>query len=265
MLDLSRGGNMVMGKDHQQGVYQYEEVNADISDPSPDAPASGERADWDYTRLAKVRGENDGVFGDPDERSKYGYYMGRPIIGRDSRISGGVYTTGRGEGLVVDEKYGRLLGCYKDIRDEMQRRIKRGEDSKTFILDQVYKYVEKLLPYDMEEVKEILKDLGADIEPVKVALDVFIKERVGVCRHQAILIGYLLEKLVADGVLSGNVSVDRNMNSEFGHAWVRYTNSRGKVIILDTAQHFIGYLDQAPTDRKKGIDRWYYERPEDNR
>ncbi|EKD64692.1 MAG: hypothetical protein ACD_50C00323G0007, partial [uncultured bacterium] len=76
---------------------------------------------------------------------------------------------------------------------------------------------------------------------------------------QALLAGYLLEKLTQEGILGGKVSVDRNfIEGRGGHAWVRYTNSREEVFILDPAQDYKGTLKDAP---KNG---WDYRRPEDS-
>ena len=83
---------------------------------------------------------------------------------------------------------------------------------------------------------------------------------MGVCRHQALLCGYLLEKLIKDERISGKVSVDRNFVEGLGgHAWARYTTDRGKVYILDVAQNYKGCLG----DMTKKQSRWFYERPED--
>lgn len=89
-------------------------------------------------------------------------------------------------------------------------------------------------------------------------MDSYIIAGGGVCRHQALLGAYLLEKLIRDGKIGGKVSIDRNSVQNAGHAWIRYTNSKGKVFIIDQAQKYIGLLND--TD-KNG--RWFYERPED--
>ncbi len=82
-------------------------------------------------------------------------------------------------------------------------------------------------------------------------------------RHDlaSLLTGYLLERLSKDGLVGGKVSVDRNyVQGLGGHAWVRYTNSGGEVFILDSAQGYIGRLDEMDESQK----RWFYERPEDS-
>ena len=95
----------------------------------------------------------------------------------------------------------------------------------------------------------------------KIGLNNYIRDGVGVCRHQALLCGYLLERLVAEHHLSGTVSVDRNQVEGLGgHAWARYTTSGDKVIVLDVAQDYLGRLNDMSQDQN----RWFYERPKDH-
>lgn len=106
----------------------------------------------------------------------------------------------------------------------------------------------------------------------KVDLNIYIKRGVGVCRHQALFAGTLLEKFVDDGILSGHVSVERNRirradDSDVydGHSWVRYTNSAGKVYILDVAQQRLAPLGKLMGLRSVDGSVWDYARPEDRR
>ncbi|MGH7240061.1 MAG: hypothetical protein ACREHG_08350, partial [Candidatus Saccharimonadales bacterium] len=67
------------------------------------------------------------------------------------------------------------------------------------------------------------------------------------------------------GVVRGRTSVERGVQwpedgDPGGHSWVRYTNSRDEVYILDLAQDFIGTLDEA-MQRPKG---WNYLRPDED-
>ena len=50
--------------------------------------------EWDKTVLAIERVKEKGSYEEPDRESKRGYYLGRPIIGRDTPINGGVYLGG---------------------------------------------------------------------------------------------------------------------------------------------------------------------------
>jgi hypothetical protein len=68
------------------------------------------------------------------------------------------------------------------------------------------------MKYDQEAVDRIFTEKARGVNHQKVALEVYIDEGVGVCRHQALFVGLLLEHLIKDGLLSGKVNVDRNMN-----------------------------------------------------
>ena len=223
---------------------------------------------WDYTRVLRLDAMRDGRYGAPDENAPQGYFLGRPIIARDTRISGGVYTTGEWEALVVDEKYGVLPQCFNevlsDIQGLMQNCERTGQNPEKFILNMIFRYAERKLHYDNPAVERHVNSLRGGREVVKITIDDFIRARIGVCRHQAILAGYLIEKLIDIGYLSGKVSVDRNLSSKDGHAWVRYVTKSGEITILDAAQHFCGNIKETKDDRLRGIYRWSYERPDDD-
>ena len=123
----------------------------------------------------------------------------------------------------------------------------------------LFDLVKEKMPYNSAKVDSIHRNYGGEPDQ-KIGLNRYLKSHAGVCRHQALLAAYLLEKLVDDGYLGGKVSVDRNVILGLGgHAWVRYTTSWGKVVILDIAQNCFGSLDKL---KKEGT-HWFYERPED--
>ena len=141
----------------------------------------------------------------------------------------------------------------------------RGGNYKGQSLQAVFDFVKQELPYSQEIVDDIeagvIKRNGTIVDQ-KVGLKLYLEERGGVCRHQALFCAYLLERLCDEGFLYGKVSVDRNIiPGRGGHAWCRYTNSAGEVYILDVAQKFAGSLLSSIDDRR----RWYYERPEEAR
>ncbi len=222
-------------------------------------------ADWGKTRRVRERLKkaNDKTNGFYEETgpfyNKTGVYQGRPIIGRDRPINKGVYLgESEREAIVVDGKKDQELSA---VYDELQIRLRnnyqrQGENYKQNLLSEVWRLVKEKIPYDENNVTRILQKLP---EPdTKVYLSSFFGG--GVCRHQALLAGYLLERLSKDGVVKGKVSVDRNyVDNLGGHAWARYKNSGGEVFILDPAQNYIGPLDQMSEKQY----RWFYERPED--
>lgn len=198
-----------------------------------------------------------------DAESRHGYFDKRPIIGRDTPINGGVYVgAGEREAIVVDDAKEQLLvDAYAEL---LERRIadvvKNDHRMNQGVLEDVFALVREKIPYSQAIVDEVYrKVLQSPNNPNhKVSLGSYILHKGGVCRHQALLGAYLLEKLAQEGILRGRVSVDRNtVPGKGGHAWIRYTGSHGVVSIIDPAQGYIGRL----MDVKE--DRWFYERPED--
>lgn len=197
-------------------------------------------------------------------------YQGRRIIGRDSRIEGGVYAgTYGGEALVVDRK--KYSDSFDRLESEVESRIREELHTdptakrKGLLLPAVYETVRDKMPYSQAGVEAVNRAQNIS-DGDKIALNDYIDAKVGVCRHQALTVGALLESYIDKGDLRGQVSIDRSQtwspNGEAsGHAWVRYTTSRGTIYIIDVAQGYIGEL----TDRSIEHGGWNYLRPEEQR
>jgi hypothetical protein len=227
-----------------------------------------ERIDWEKTIRGVKRVEKTPFYEEPDKESKHGYFKGRRIIGRDIPINKGVYLGGgEREALVVDDEkykskfeevYSNLLK-EKDIYKRLYLPKYKGEKVLPLkterLLKDVYKTVNKFLPFNAEKAEKIADQYAPDKE---VSLTEFIDKKAGSCRHQALLAGYLLEKLIDDEFIKGKVSVDRNyLKGKGGHAWVRFQNDKGEIYILDPAARYIGKLKD--TRRQE----WPYQRPGD--
>jgi hypothetical protein len=215
------------------------------------------KIDWSKTRLAEERIKETDFYEEKGLIRKEKYFQGRPIIGRDRPINGGVYLGGsEREAIVVDDKKDEQLEkIYKRLLDIRQLAEQNGKSFKDGILNDVWELVDDVMPYDKINVKRVNNALPG--QDSKVYLSSFLGG--GICRHQALLTAYLLERLAKEGKVNGKVSVDRNYVSGIGgHAWARYTNSAGEVFILDTAQNYIGKLKDI------NHNRWFYERPEEN-
>jgi len=202
------------------------------------------RGDWAYTSLAIDHAKRSGHYS--QERDSEGrlveLYQGRHIISRDTPINKGVYFIDSDEAVVVDDvNDSSLIPTYQAVLAQIEQIKREGKEPKHHMLDIVWRTVLRVMPYDHGDVRvdEVKNRVGVGR---KTYLGSFMG--AGVCRHQSLLAAYLLEKLVSQGYLSGKVSVDRNMNLSRteGHAWARYTNSRGVVFILDAAQHHLGKL-----------------------
>ncbi len=209
-----------------------------------------------------------------DPSTPYGRYLGRPIIGRDSRIDGGVYIGRKPrEAIVVDmARAGLLDNVYRNWLRELQKQAPMWpwQHITTGRKRAVQRYVglhvatlaralvSRLLPFDRHVVAQVAQEhtLGPDD---KVRLDVYLRRHGGVCRHQVCLLGALLERLVDEGWAEGHVSIDRKyVPRQYSHAWVRWTDGGGQVWILDAAQDVWGPLDSFEPER-----RWFYAREDE--
>lgn len=240
----------------------------EYSTDTPSIPPTGEYQDysqWGYTsgaeEAARLR----------QARERQAGRAERPTIGRDSRIDGGVYEGSYGgEAIVVDsEKYLAVNQAAEVIIARVSN--PDGSIDKSRVLEEVFNHVRRTMRYDASRVNEIFsKELGG-VDGTKIALDFYVEQGVGVCRHQALYAGAILEKLGDRGVIRGQASVDRNMikrdkeDKYDGHAWVRYTNYSGEVFILDVAQGRLASLDRLMKERRELGERvWDYGRPEDH-
>lgn len=195
-------------------------------------------------------------------------YQGRPVIGRKSKIDGGVYVVAGwdgkniGEAAVVDgESDEDLAKVYKILSADFPPGSTNRESPET-VCNMVFAAAYNHIPYDMERT-EALSDKLLDSGNEKIYLSAYFKG--GVCRHQALLAGWLLEKLIDQGIIKGTVAVERNfVPGRGGHAWARYTSESGQAYIIDAAQNFVGTLEQATKEvNENKIWRWDYRHPGD--
>jgi hypothetical protein len=213
---------------------------------------------WDKTSIGIDRVKKTDFYEEKGIIRKEKIFKGRPIIGRDKKINGGVYLgAGSREAIVVDDQKDQALEkIYQELLRRRKNKLLEEKSFKDGLLTEIWQLVSQVMPYDSQRVNEITSRLTKPDS--KIYLSAFLEG--GVCRHQALLTGYLLEKLSTEGFLGGKVSIDRNfVKGKGGHAWVRYTNSKGNVFILDSAKQYIGRLDKISDEKK----RWFYERPED--
>lgn len=215
------------------------------------------KAEWRNTSRAEDRLRQDMFYEERGLIRKEKRFAGRPIISRDKPINGGVYLgSGTREAIVVDdEKDPALDKIYQELVQRIKQHEANGENVKGVFLAEVYNIIQDVMPSSPSNVDRLTEDLEPD---TKIYLSGFIGG--GVCRHHALLGGYLLERLAKDGYAGGKVSVDRNqVPDRGGHAWVRYQSSSGEIYIIDASQHFIGKL----SDIRESDNRWFYERPSD--
>ena len=226
--------------------------------------------DWGRTigRTEFEKRNKNPMYDEPTGESKlgeYGAYKGMRVIGRDERINGGVYLgSGEREEIVVNDVYTEAKKAYEYIYEQLwekvrsrqkeQKKLGQNNDVKNGILSDVFELVMDEMKYD----DAFARQAGVDNKNGLINLSYFINAKKGVCRHQALLVGYLLERLKGEGYIDGKVSIDRNsVTGEGAHAWVRYTSGTTKdIFIIDPAQRFIGRLEDASGN-------WPYRRPKE--
>lgn len=210
------------------------------------------------THLVEDRMQQHPNFGEKDDTAPYGYYLNHPILGRASTsVEGGVYMGGSArEAIVVDGKSVAMRQVYEGVESDLRQSFARNETLPLRgILLKVMNRVQEVMPYDGRKTEDISRQHHGD---KLVGLSTYLKERAGVCRHQALMSAYILENLIKDGHMLGAVGVERNTVEDLGgtHAWAVYktrNNGRDEVIVVDPAQSFVGTKDQA---QREG--RWEY-------
>ncbi|MFA5185170.1 MAG: hypothetical protein WC551_01670 [Patescibacteria group bacterium] len=242
---------------------------------------NNQETDWERTKMAEIRLRAAGKFVPPrvgDRRAPYGYFSGRPIIGSGmGNINGGVYLgVNAREAVVVDdnrEKPGgeTLQALYSEIvLPKIDRAAKKyGRNPKDVAIAVIFNVVTEVLPYDKEKSEALIQQLTNGRSDGKVHLASFLNFGAGVCRHQALLVAYLIEKLMQEDNpayrLNGQLSIERNKvaltneNLAGAHAWVRYTSTSGEIRIIDIAQKRCGRLEKLINEPGA----WEYARPED--
>lgn len=209
-------------------------------------------------------------------------YMGRPLIGRDRRITGGVYlsASGRRPAIVVDPARDRRL---QKVYEELVRRLpsrrlfpfrrQQGPESEEDLLSRVNALTQQYLPswaaleHGGQRVDDaVMASMTARGRSVRPNQKIYLGEYLrianagggggGECVHQSLLAGHLLERLLDEGRLAGRVSFERNHIASLGtHAWIRFAASDERVYILDPSLDHVGPLGM-PCN-------WLYMRSED--
>ena len=183
-----------------------------------------------------------------------GKFLGRPLIERDTRISGGVYISQNARlAIRVDADSFAISSLYEKVLKEAGKSFMLDQISERVFLDHVSVAVKETIKSDTSGFLETMEEF-INASDHKISLDDFIEMGIGDCRIFALLSGVLIEKLIDDRFIAGKVSIDRNVILNFGgHVWARFENTEGKVTIVDIANDYIGPEEGGP---------WIYKRPE---
>ncbi len=148
-----------------------------------------------------------------DSRTPYGYFHNRPIIGESTKISGGIYITPfPAEALVVDEKYDMLRPVLSSFRVRFGGLQEHSFEQELTILEEIFNLANTAFVWSPELVNSFNHIHNIKVDS-KVALDVYIRERVGSSRHRVLLAAFLVERLKEDGYLTGNLTISGPMTT----------------------------------------------------
>lgn len=241
---------MVIVPDPNPSQYSY---------PQEDFPYTGSlRFDEGRTVHAVDRIMSSPNYRPPNSGSMYGYYFGYQIIGRETRkINGGIDIGGSPrEAIYVDgdspELQAAFISTLRKIYqnyDQSGRNLNR-RDILQIVVDDI---ADNVMRYDGDATKQLIRPFSQDR---LMSLSSFVREGIGVCRHQALLAASNTEQLIAANILPGFAGRERNEEGGV-HAWGVWTEFPGaEKVVMDAAQRkFVGTKEEA---RQQGL--WPYER-----
>lgn len=169
--------------------------------------------------------------GSNEASAPLGHYLMRPIYAGSNRINGSVYVgISPQEAIVVDEKYDFLKALYASMKARFVRMQSRFE--KELVID-VFRACHSILAWNPQRVSELVERFAPRPDD-KITLDLFVRERVGVARHRALLAVYLLERFNRDGFLKQRARMCSTYLDHFGNdEQIEYTLSNGDVVAYD--------------------------------
>lgn len=192
-------------------------------------------------RMSAARDYTPPVPGDTD--APYGRFRGRQIVGSKARIDKGIYLgrTAR-EAPTVDAHSPAMNALHAELLEERAdahlAAWTKKEPPQNNLVFQAFNLVYKKLPYS-EHIDRVIRR-AHDIKnnpDAEISVDKYLAAGGGVCRHQVLVLGALLERLIAEGKVPGQISAERNyIPNILSHAWLEYTEPSGAVWILDLAQ-----------------------------
>lgn len=215
----------------------------------------------DSEELMLTRIQKSPLYKPPDERSKYGYFADRHIIGPYSKIKGGVFLgTKQREALVVDDSDpdSPMSALYSEIAETLDS-PSPAEDE--YFLQEVSDRLRGAMKGDTTNklAEEVLKRGWANDH--KVDIDCFFALNVANCRIYAPAAAYMIERAIDEGkITKGKVTIERCLIKDEGrHDWVRVEfENQEDPYIVDPANEFVGKLTDLPQEG-----RWLYSKPDE--
>jgi hypothetical protein len=199
------------------------------------------------TLLMGVEGVKNGRIEKKDDGEFY--LEGRRIIGKNSKIDGGVYP---GSGFDLDRKYVREIIVADFDKDKAvqvfyAKLVSELAESKDSNIENIIKIYNKLLsPMIDEKTSDELANLYKD---KKVQLGLFLVQGGVVCRHNAVLFALMVEKMKENGIINYDCecTIERHggkwKGSEGNHAYCKIKTKKG-IFIADAVQRESGKLQK---------------------
>ncbi len=183
----------------------------------------------------------------PIDKGEYTHYIRE---GEDGRK---YLTMISNEPIIVNyEKSPKLQELYKKAEGEASKLT--GKINKNFILNAVYSVVDKA--FEGGESNRVSSNKE------EISLDDLIKDKVENPLYKTLTAAVLLEQFKKEEHIKGKISVEYKKLNGKDYFWVRYTNSKGRIFILDFNSEFKGVV---PLETAVLKGREFYKRPEDNR
>jgi len=211
-------------------------------------------------------------------------FQGRPVIDRDTfPIDGHVDIrswVGGGEAIVVDSK--KYPKEFMELRAAFDRKLETGKKEGFFgrnrnkapndldVVKAIYETVDEAMKYDLAFVDEESERVKGEVpDHRKAALNNYLMEGKGVCRHMALAVSWLGGDAVERGLIKGRFTteVNQSTNGNGAHEWSRFVSdaSENDVLIIDVAQHFVGKLADTLNRKARGVEYWGYFRSKEER
>jgi hypothetical protein len=158
----------------------------------------------------------------------HGLFLGRHIISPHTRVLGGVYLgLFPRECVVLNEDGGILDRLYSTFRSKLR------QDGEEYLFTEVLVFVQRCIKLDADRAAK-LRAFYAAQDPPTLSLEVFVREGVGLARHQLLLAAYLMERLKDEKLILGGTLIETQFSATNAvHERLIYTSSVGKLLIFD--------------------------------
>lgn len=181
-------------------------------------------------------------------------YYKRPVIHTGTKIDERVHYLGLAkdeDAIVVDfDKYKDREEIEYSLEDVFEEALERcreehGDPEEVDgykIAEKVYNVVNENMEYDKDYVEGVIENYPNR----KVDLQsFFLDEGKGVCRHMALSVACVLERMHEDGLVEGTGIINENTVDDNGHMWAEYvevgkSRGEGQRFIIDPAQNYTG-------------------------